>query len=98
MMGLTSTLFFRLVLVFIFFQVLARAESQKLDWISPSPQTVYGPGDSIKGEWTSSRSIVSPSVSLCSESSDDDDKGGDDCGDAVRPSVKEDGDQYSFSM
>lgn len=106
-MDLRSSIFLRLVLLTsLCLQFPAgRAASQSLQWTSPSAQTVYGPGDTIKGEWSSSKPLVSPSVSLCAkgtegdDSSDEDgDEGEDVCGEAIWPSVESSGDQSYFSL
>lgn len=106
-MDLRSSVFLRLVLLaFTCFQFPAsQAASQSLQWTSPSAQTVYGPGDTIKGEWSSGKPLVSPSVSLCakgSEGDDSSDEEGDEdedvCGEAIWPSVESTGDQSYFSL
>lgn len=91
----------RVGLLLAIFITLSNAKSHSLKWTSPSSETVYGPGDTIVGQWTSNSTVVSPSVSLCSQSSDDDD-GSDndegDCGGTVWPSLNHNGNQYSISL
>ncbi|KAH8120477.1 hypothetical protein DFH11DRAFT_65932 [Phellopilus nigrolimitatus] len=72
--------------------------SQKLEWTSPTPDAVYNTGDTITGEWTSEKPIVSPSVSLCTQGSVDSDSEGSDCGEAVWPNVDLSGNQYIFNF
>lgn len=100
-----SSIILRLVLLaFLCFQFPAsQAASQSLQWTSPSAQTVYEPGDIIKGEWSSSKPLVSPSVSLCAKGSEGDDSSDEDgdedvCGEAIWPSVESSGDQSYFSL
>ena len=74
--------------------------SNEMIWKKPADGETFGPGGLIVGEWTSSKAIVSPSVSLCSQASSDDD-GIDtdaDCGGAVWPEVNRTGETYTFSM
>lgn len=78
------------------------SSSSNLAWISPSPNTKYSSGDIITGEWTSSKAILSPSVKLCTlaaaDSGDTSDDSGANCGGAVWPTVKQDGDNYSIVL
>ncbi|THH05564.1 hypothetical protein EW145_g4706 [Phellinidium pouzarii] len=73
--------------------------SQILGWTSPSPNSVYGPGDTIIGGWTSDKQMVSPAFSLCTQSQDSNDGSAEnDCGETVWPSVDSNGDRSSFSL
>ena len=74
--------------------------TQQLTWSSPTSEDAYKPGDTILGEWSSDKSVVSPSVSLCTSDSNSDDSGDDSsaCGGTVWPSIEQNGNQYSFSL
>lgn len=75
--------------------------SSKLEWTSPSQNAEYASGDTIVGQWTASKAVVSPSVCLCTVSPDGGDTSNDSegsCGQAMWPSVKQEGDNYSFSL
>jgi hypothetical protein len=50
---------------------LTRSTLGNVTWVSPSGGDVYGPGDTIVGEWSSPLVIVSPTFRLCFSSSID---------------------------
>ena len=102
-MRLRSPALWSTILLLVKFCLASHDElsSSKLEWTSPSQNAEYASGDTIVGQWTASKAVVSPSVSLCTDSSDggdtSDDSGGS-CGETVWPSVKQDGNNYSFSL
>ncbi|KZT42725.1 hypothetical protein SISSUDRAFT_1030223 [Sistotremastrum suecicum HHB10207 ss-3] len=90
---------------------LARSQSSSsdgVDWISPTADDNYAAGDTIKGSWTSSLDFNSPTFKLCydggtgqttsSDSSQANMSGGSSCGQAVTPTVSQDGQTYSVNL
>ena len=80
--------------------VRARSKDKlKLDWEKPSSGDSFSSGETIAAQWTSKKAIVSPSVSLCSQSpSADDTDDTSDCGASVWPEISHDGHSYSFTL
>lgn len=98
-----SPVLWNIILILVKFCLASHDKSltPKLEWSSPSPNTVYAPGDTIVGQWTAGKAVVSPSVNLCSGDSDNGDTSDDSeesCGQTAWPTVKQDGNNYSFSL
>jgi hypothetical protein len=51
--------------LFLALSYLAKSTLGDVTWVSPSDGDVYGPGDTIVGEWCSPTVVVSPTFRLC---------------------------------
>ncbi|KIO34299.1 hypothetical protein M407DRAFT_16837 [Tulasnella calospora MUT 4182] len=68
-------------------------EPEDVKWTSPQSGETFEPGQMITASWLSDQAIISPSFSLCVEVD-----GGDDCGDAIWPSVNQNESSSTYSM
>src|ERR1700722_13924056 len=90
-------------LAFLFFiQSTQCKTTPTVTWKSPSDGDIFGPGDTIVGQWEASTAVVSPSFRLCSATyglePDLSTSSEDSCGSAVWPTVTQTAGSYSISM
>lgn len=78
-----------------------------IGWLSPSEGDVFGPDDTVFGNWSADGPIISPSFRLCTSgpssslnagSVNDGDASDDSCGDVLWPDVQETDGVYSVAM
>ena len=62
------------------------------------PGDDYQPGDSIIGQWRTSRAIDSPTIRLCVADEDHITAAEKNCGSAVHPDVQQSGQTYRVSL
>lgn len=77
-----------------------RAQIGGVTWMSPSAGDIYKSGDSVVGQWTSEDSFSSPSFSLCTSGSSDENER---CGSSVWPILEKNGESnmvhlYDWSL
>jgi hypothetical protein len=84
----------------LFFAISLRTKMAcgNVTWISPSEGDVYGPGDTILGEWNSPTVVLSPTFRLCFSNSINDGIGARDveggCGAHMSPAVENSSGSY----
>jgi hypothetical protein len=84
--------------LFFAISLLTNKTGCNVTWVSPSEGDVYGPGDTILGEWNSPTVVLSPTFRLCFSNSINDGIGARDtdggCGVHMSPAVEQSSGSY----